>query len=137
MKPNDEVYKVCWKFNGELRSCCQNYCFPEQYRAVYKIGEVTFPTIPNSKLFAFTNLESARLFKNGFWPNAGYMVIVKCKAKNLTKIMANVPEINYSTMIQFWKAKKNHKRTKKFITSEKFPKGTVLCDSITPIEVVK
>lgn len=51
---------------SKYTSCCHNYSFPEEFRTEYKIGEFCYPTIANTKLFAFTDLNEAIQFNSTF-----------------------------------------------------------------------
>ena len=115
------------KISSGLKKSNRKYCscivFDMDCAVSYEIGRTTKPKI--GKLFAFNSFTHAKSFKN---PT---QVILECKAKNVVfedRIALNISD---SSVKKFWKLGRS------WILTGRAPNGTVVCDSITPIKIIK
>jgi hypothetical protein len=84
----------------------------------YKIGTVTRPTIPNSKIFVFDKLEDARKFH--FAPHEKVFI---CKVTNAIPIKTVAYSI-YTDLVAFWSGNYQYQPN-----DYNVPQGTYGCDS--------
>ena len=122
------VYKVVSINNkGVFMSACMKH---KNIAVRYAVGKTTLPKIRNSKLAAFRTLEDAKDFAH---PT---QTILKCKAvicrKKIVRRLAISEMWKPRSVIAFW----NHPN-KVYSWDYAWPDGTVLCDSITPIERIQ
>ena len=131
------VFKVCYEKSwGNWESCCRSEDFPTKYKASYRIGVATLPTIPGSRLFAFKTAEAAASFRREFrWAKKSF-VILRCEATGISHPIRRLM-VQLWKVLDFWKKVRAHKGTGHLIGCAILPKGTLYCKSITPVELVK
>lgn len=118
-----KAYKVLYERpDGKLFSCCRNEYFPIDFIVEYEVGKIVKPNIPESKLFAFLDLEDAKSFMNSLFSK---MVIYECEGVGLST--SAVPqsfdyyESTKQNFIRYWKNFTQAKNSKKAI-----PRGNAL-----------
>lgn len=105
----------------------------------YVQDSVVYPKIPHSKLFVFSSLDEARKWIS--LENYDNRCIFKCEALNVTTPLSMCNPLNdfSGNLIKFWK-NRSHVLSDP-ILSYPFctapPKGTLLCDSLKLLELVK
>lgn len=70
--------------NGKIRSVITKY---HTWCVQYQIGMPVKPSFPNSKLFIFNDLDAARAWIHGLWPeiwdyHQNYLAIYECDVEN-------------------------------------------------------
>jgi hypothetical protein len=115
-----KYYKVVGPF---LQSAAD---ISSKFKVRYIEGKFVKPSIPNTKLFVFTNLSRAVEFQGLY----AQRLVYECEVQNPSTMKYMIRfNIGFSTMLMFWKNRKNKKSTRlqgrKTITSD-----TVLCDAI-------
>jgi len=137
VKPDATVYKVVevksnltpkytmYKISSSLKKSKHRFCSCVVYdidcAVSYEIGKTTKPKF--GKLFAFESLDAAKYFKSR------KRIILECKAKNVRPKSNMCIVFDYQIFEDFWSKYEYRTGTT--------PSGTVTCDSITPIRIVK
>jgi len=121
------VYKVVSEGHYDKRMKSMVVSDKSDLCLTYAIGEKTTPKV--GKIFAFNKLLSARRFAPG-------STVLYCKATGVKK-----PNFNYvpDIFLEYFKDVKIFWKTLAIGSMMRLPiaKGTVLCDSITPIRICK
>lgn len=117
-----KAYKVLYqKIDGSLVSCCRNSDFPKEFVVEYKVGKSVKPNIPESKLFAFLDLQEAISFALTMCSNR--MVIYECECTGLSTSARpqtfRFCENTRQNFIRYWKNFAQAKNAKRAI-----PKGS-------------
>ena len=118
-------YKVV---DEDLRSCCKNDFFPEEYRVQYIVGEFVKPSVDETCLYVFKEFVNAKDFINNAFIDGPYWKIYRCEVTNpLRASSLAYPE----SIHRFWKGQ--------YVEYETYPapKGTYRCDSVKLIEKVE
>lgn len=122
-----KAYKVLYeRADGKLFSCCRNEYFPIEFIVEYEVGKIVKPSIPESKLFAFLDLEDAKSFMNNLLSK---MVIYECEGVGLSTSAVPQSFDYYESdkknlkrdFIRYWKNFTQAKNSKKAI-----PRGNAL-----------
>jgi hypothetical protein len=96
----------------------------------YKIGEWTYPIIPNSRLYCFKFIDDAYHFRN---LNNTDNFVYKCEVKNPARLIKYIGSVaDPEKAVKFWKSKKN----KEHCIWENIPQGTYTASAIKLIERV-
>lgn len=121
------VYKVCHVREGEMVSAIVLY---PAAMAFYQLNKISIPPddIPNSKLFSFSNLRDALRFSR----NVSDSIVLACLAKIDHSVSFSKAKWNGSplTFAGFWDGNYSY-------MPKSPPQGTIFCDQILPIRVVK
>lgn len=126
------VYKVCKeKTFGHLVSAVVS-SYSISLTVGYKINSISIPptSIPNSKLFCFSNFRDAYLFEFGLFSGQILMCIAKVDSSVSNRIAL---PYHTGTFKPFWEKELEDVD----ILTQKPPQGTVFCDEVLPIRVVK
>jgi len=119
----EKYYKVVNKFLDSARASEW-----DGFSIKYKIGEFVYPTLKNSKLFVFDNLESAKDFAYKDWDK-----IFECEVVNPSK--AKYMATFVSCIEDFWAAKNRKESVKGY--ADKAVSGTIFCDAVKLIKKVE
>ncbi len=108
---------------------------------IYKIGKITKPEIPFSKIFCFATLNEARVFAYNDslhrYHKGDVYKIFQCETDKFTKIKTRLPLGNKWDYILYWKRKHQHKPIDEYLCWYDIPNGTVVCDFVKPIKHIK
>lgn len=100
--------------------------------ARYSLGKTTYPSMPGSKLFAFSSLEYAEEFWKG---GKNSEVLLECEYTGLTRLTRKtIPPAGQAR--KAWQDGKLLDRVA-YVDNIDKPDGTCLVDSLTPIKVVR
>jgi hypothetical protein len=131
-------YKIVQKVKRKLKSCMvPNWDIDADLMNLlcieYKVNEYVYPKLEGSKLYVFSNLDSASKFLNiiDFY-NKDKCVIYECEVENPGKIK---PLYCINSIVNYWKKKKSHKSTSNFLINK--TKGFVSCDAVKLTKRVK
>lgn len=98
----------------------------------YRLGEkTTWDYGSAGPLFAFDTLEHADQFRQELYPHCTF-AILRCKAEKSLVEVTHVSHPSYAT--GFWDSTIEERQ--KHLKLYRVPEGTVICHSITPLEVV-
>lgn len=148
----ETVYKVVRSVPtvGYL-SCCLNESFPKEYQVRYEFDVVAKPALEGSKLFVFTHLPGALDFVAQQFIGGGRraMRILRCETPSITEFVCGRLCLTGSRNIKEYWAQAlwsvvdncyivNDRRLDKGMLARyaRWPEGTVLCDELTPRELV-
>jgi len=112
--------------SSSLRTSKRRFCSCVVYHldcaVSYEIDKTTKPKF--GKLFAFNSLQPAKQFAGSF------RIILECKAEKVEEQKFICPVLHsLERFKEFWENKS--------VAHKMAPQGTVVCDSITPIKIVK
>lgn len=113
-------YKVV---NPELKSCCANPGFPEEYRVQYKLNEWVKPVMPNTRLFIFDSINDAEWFRHRM---GLHYKVYPCYAKKVARVKKLAAPMN---IVNFWKFKKLHRKIDRYLLTD-LPRGTLSCSEV-------
>jgi hypothetical protein len=122
------VYKVVREvYEGDYRSAFVNFNNGySEMEARYEVGRTTYPTIPNSFLYAFRTEEHARDWMRTM--SIKKTTILKCQAKTSRK---NPKTASLLDACRFWGGEDCE-----YGDVEDAPTGTIWCEWIKPIGAV-
>lgn len=120
------VYKICREEDGKYYSAFT----PELIRCEYKLKEWTYPEI--GMLFVFDTLENVRWT---YLSNMDSCVVFECKAKNILPSKRDILYVvhNKKELEMYWK----QDIYQDICNKSAIPVGTLLCDAVYPVKVVR
>lgn len=130
----------------DLRSAAFGYSFPTKYGVIYSQDDFVRPTVPNTKLFCFGDLDSAKRFK--YKMDCGYSMkrLFECEVINPIETPDFIPVLELYTFNEFWgQYNENKTEEEKFDfylenlrssqMTQRTPPGSFLCDAIKSFEL--
>lgn len=141
-----KVYKVVYNHYGKLFSACRNDAFPNDFRVEYTLGVEVKPNVKDTMLFAFTDIDEARRFRDSLWTSevSLYEAETPSCVKNI--VPQNIDDDSISDtkkrFTEFWLSFFQAKTKKKKIDKKgKHPqafnyKSSVCCPSLKLIKEV-
>jgi hypothetical protein len=131
-KKQKHVWKVVESGKNCMTSAIVNNEDSGEYCLIYTVGRETVP-VPGSKIFVFRTRGNARAFRNSFGLSKNNVRVLKCEySGNLEKLNSSISYYyDEESLNMYWKGtlyRCNRGRT--------VPEGTVLVESVTPVEIV-
>lgn len=104
--------------------------FARKEKVSYEIEKTSFPKLEGSMLFAFKELDLARKYAK----ISPFFTILKCKTPKAKPIPWGVAvDVPRDRLRRFWKLFREGKKTR----GASHPRGSVACEHLTPLEIVK
>lgn len=114
------VYKIVNIKNGKLYSCAVSSEFPEEFRVEYKIDEMVKPVISGTMLFAFSDLNEAKVFKKDLeFASFSFEYFAIYEAET-SRVVRNIKPQNLSRKIflEFWEDFKKARKEKRALPKD-------------------
>lgn len=98
---------------------------------VYQIDRIALPSVKDSKLFCFLNIEDAIAYAGGLWGRD--KSVLMCDAENIVEYsLPNVPIFDGRSIEEIW----NSIKSGQGFSGRPTPKGTYLADEIIPRKLI-